>query len=94
MLPGPAVLGCCLVSFHFLWAILCPQAVQAVILDTNGSKTVKLSHKLLAVTGQIPKFPFFLGASRLTGVVVGKGGSGYAAKQNWLMAHYHTLAMA
>ena len=21
MLPGPAVLGCCLVSFHFLWAI-------------------------------------------------------------------------
>ena len=27
MLPGPAVPGCCLVSFHFLWAILCPQAV-------------------------------------------------------------------
>ena len=22
MLPGPAVPGCCLVSFHFLWAIL------------------------------------------------------------------------
>ena len=21
------MLGCCLVSFHFLWAILCPQAV-------------------------------------------------------------------
>ena len=21
MLPGPAVPGCCLISFHFLWAI-------------------------------------------------------------------------
>ena len=21
MLPGPAVRGCCLISFHFLWAI-------------------------------------------------------------------------
>ena len=28
MLPGPAVPGCSLVSFHFLWAILCLQAVQ------------------------------------------------------------------
>ena len=27
MLPGSAVPGCSLVSFHFLWAILCPQAV-------------------------------------------------------------------
>ena len=27
MLPGPAVPGFSLVSFHFLWAILCPQAV-------------------------------------------------------------------
>ena len=27
MVSGPAVPGCCLVSFHFLWAILCPQAV-------------------------------------------------------------------
>ena len=27
MLPGPAVPGCSLVSFHFLWGILCPQAV-------------------------------------------------------------------
>ena len=27
MLPGPAVPGCCLVSFHFLLAILCPQGV-------------------------------------------------------------------
>ena len=31
MLPGPAVPGSCLVSFHFLWAILCPQAVGRVI---------------------------------------------------------------
>ena len=28
MLPGPAVPGCSLVSFHFLWAILCPQAME------------------------------------------------------------------
>ena len=28
MLPGPAVPGYSLVSFHFLWAILYPQAVQ------------------------------------------------------------------
>ena len=28
LLPGPAVPGSCLVSFHFLWAILCPQAVH------------------------------------------------------------------
>ena len=28
LLPGPAVPGCSLVSFHFLWAILCPQAVR------------------------------------------------------------------
>ena len=30
MLPGPAVPGCCLVSFRFLLAILCPQAVVLV----------------------------------------------------------------
>ena len=28
MMPGPAVPGCCLVSFHFLWAILWQHAVQ------------------------------------------------------------------
>ena len=28
LMPGPAVPGCSLVSFHFLWAILCPQAVH------------------------------------------------------------------
>ena len=34
--PGTAEpgnrLGCCLVSFHFLWAILCPQAVKPIWL--------------------------------------------------------------
>ena len=30
MLPGPAVPGCSLVSFHFLWEILCPQAVTVL----------------------------------------------------------------
>ena len=28
MLLGPAVLDCCLVSFHFLWAILSTSTVQ------------------------------------------------------------------
>ena len=30
LLPGPAVPGCSSVYFHFLWAILCPQAVVTV----------------------------------------------------------------
>ena len=30
LLPGPAVPGCSLVSFHFLWVILCPQAVDEI----------------------------------------------------------------
>ena len=30
MLPGPAVPGCSLVYFHFLWEILCPQAVVSI----------------------------------------------------------------
>ena len=33
MLPGPAVPGFSLVSFHFLWANLCPQAVHAVYIQ-------------------------------------------------------------
>ena len=28
MLPGPAVPGCCLVSFHILWAILSTSTVK------------------------------------------------------------------
>ena len=36
--PGTAVpgnmLGCCLVYFHFLWAILCPQAVHERVRAT------------------------------------------------------------
>ena len=51
MLPGTAVPGCSLVSFHFLWAILCPQAVQCIadngsaVLSNEGwtSKRVLLS---------------------------------------------------
>ena len=31
MLPGPAVPGSSLVSLHFLWAILCPQAVTCFL---------------------------------------------------------------
>ena len=36
MLPGPSVPGCSLDSFHFLWAILCPQP-QAVDFFHGGS---------------------------------------------------------
>ena len=42
MLPGPAVPGCCLISFHFPWAILCPQAVYK-ILRMRGLPTVYLT---------------------------------------------------
>ena len=31
MLPGPAVPGCCLFSFHFLWAIHPIRHVQALL---------------------------------------------------------------
>ena len=31
MLPGSAVPGCCLVSFHFLWAILSTITVRVAI---------------------------------------------------------------
>ena len=34
MLPSPAVPGCSLVSFHFLWAILCPQVVIDFLLES------------------------------------------------------------
>ena len=33
MLPGPAVPGCCLVSFHILWAILSTSTLQG---DSGG----------------------------------------------------------
>ena len=38
LLSGPAVPGCSLVSFHFLWAILCPQDVQG---DLGGALRYK-----------------------------------------------------
>ena len=41
--PGTAgpgnMLGCCFVSFHFLWAILCPQAVQGARALSRRAKT-------------------------------------------------------
>ena len=40
MLSGLAVLDCCLVSFHSLWAILCLQAVQ---FRYNDSSTTNLT---------------------------------------------------
>ena len=50
-LPGTAGpgnrLGSCLVSFHFLWAILCPQAV----LPVRNSET--LCHKESSLTKEL-----------------------------------------
>ena len=37
MLPGPAVPGCCLVSFYFLWAILSTSTVLFKA-TTDGSR--------------------------------------------------------
>ena len=43
--PGTAgpgnMLGCSLVSFHFLWAILCPQAVGSLIAHLFDNTYVK-----------------------------------------------------
>ena len=58
LLPGPAVPGCSLVSLHFLWAILCPQAVQITVDESNRGMTLEsleiggwlLLHSLLCAT--------------------------------------------
>ena len=45
-LPDPAVPGCSLVSFHFMWEILCPQAVVTISVrrhKTHHSSTGRLS---------------------------------------------------
>ena len=44
MLSGPAVPGCSLVSFHFLWAILCPQAVQGARALSRRAKTEEANY--------------------------------------------------
>ena len=45
--PGTAgpgnMLVCCLVSFHFLWAILCPQAVPLILNTVRGRCTARIS---------------------------------------------------
>ena len=46
-------LGCCLVSFHFLWAILCPEAVYLLI-----KVGLTMSMRLLRVS-LFPIFPVF-----------------------------------
>ena len=52
MLPGPAVPGCCLVYFHFLCAILCPQAVQAKSTRDSTKPTILLEPHNLLTFGQ------------------------------------------
>ena len=42
LLPGPAVPGCSLISFYFLWAILCPQAVEVNFVSFNIPKLFRI----------------------------------------------------
>ena len=55
LLPGPAVPGCSLVSFHFLWAILCSQAVEAVKLTKTYSGRESRVTYFRAVTLKVAK---------------------------------------
>ena len=55
MLPGPAVSGCCFVSFHFLWAILWP---HPVLHSSTRTSTFKISIKCM--------FSWFWGVSKVT----------------------------
>ena len=49
MLPGPAVPGCCLISFHLLWAVqwACPQAVGRMVLVARTVKCIQNSKSKL-----------------------------------------------
>ena len=38
--PG-SMLGCCLISLHFLWAILCPQAVYPKLTKVTQRRKAK-----------------------------------------------------
>ena len=44
MLPGPAVPGCCLVSFHFLWAILSTSTVPSLSFGLELLTKLRLRH--------------------------------------------------
>ena len=49
---GPGnMLGCCLNSFHFLWANLCPQALQLVI--SVQALALMLCHSPLGVCHEL-----------------------------------------
>ena len=53
MLPGPALPGCCLVSFHFLWAIHPIRRVQVVVENSDVMNYfVNLRHCLKCVEGK------------------------------------------
>ena len=56
--PG-SMLGCCLVPFHFLWAILCPQAVEHTKLS-SGCASEALDRLLRASSGKVPLVSFKL----------------------------------
>ena len=52
MLPGPAVPGSCLISFHFLWAILCPQTVLSQPSYLPSLRNVRLPRERPALCDQ------------------------------------------
>ena len=45
MLPGPAVPGCCLVSYHFLWILLSTSTAEVTKLPLNH-QTYSLRYRL------------------------------------------------
>ena len=53
MLPGPAVPGCSLVSFHFMWAILCPQTVTYLNLMCINASYFKRPYQLVLPTAYV-----------------------------------------
>ena len=80
MLPGPAVPGSCLVSFHFLLAILCPQAVNKVrfclasnfpLIPMQNLSPPVLTFSMSHVTG----FIWFMAASGLVGIPIAFSGN-------------------
>ena len=52
MSPGPAVPGCCFVSFHFMWAKLYPQAVDLL--------NITVTHIVMWTSGMFNLFSVYL----------------------------------
>ena len=78
-LPGPAVPGCCLVSFHFLWGKLSTRTV-VLTLKPRIVAIVHTVHTLFCLT-------LYLVAT-LTGGKVGFYRSPIGCQWRWRVSHY------